>query len=181
KELAENGGDFEFIQFWVNAPARNKMDTPSYQPLTEEETIKIESKDGKVRVGLVAGEFMGHKGKITANSSLLVLRLDIQKGGKMQIPLPENYNAIIYQLDGNLIVNSTETTQAKDMVWFNNDGKFIEIEGKENTRAIILAGEPINEPLRTYGPFVMNTQTEIMEAMRDYQMGKMGVLIEEFE
>lgn len=181
KELAENGGDFEFIQFWVNAPAKNKMDTPSYQPLTEEETIKVVSEDGKVTVGLVAGEFMGNKGKIIANSPLMVLRLDIEKGGKMQIPLAENFNAFIYQLDGHIKLNSSTNAVAKDLVWFNNDGKFIEIEGKENTRAIILAGEPINEPLRTYGPFVMNTQSEIMEAMRDYQMGKMGVLIEEFE
>lgn len=181
KELAEHGGDFEFIQFWVNTPAKNKKDTPSYQPLTEEETINIVSEDGKIKVGLIAGKFMGQKGKINANSPLLVLRLDIEKGGKMQIPLPENYNAFIYQLDGNLLINTTENTQAKDLVWFNNDGKYIDIEGIENTRAIILAGEPINEPLRTYGPFVMNTQTEIMEAMRDYQMGKMGVLVEEFE
>jgi len=181
KELAENGGDFEFIQFWVNAPAKNKMDTPSYQPLTKEETINIVSEDGKIKVGLIAGEFMGQKGKIKANSPLLVLRLDIEKDGKMKIPIPENYNSFIYQLDGNLLINTTEKTQAKDLVWFNNDGKYIDIEGTENTRAIILAGEPINEPLRTYGPFVMNTQSEIMEAMRDYQMGKMGVLIEEFE
>ncbi|PLX14746.1 MAG: pirin family protein [Marinilabiliales bacterium] len=181
KEIAENGGMLEFIQFWVNAPAKHKMDIPSYQPLSAEETTKIISEDGKVKIGLVAGKLLGKSGKIKANSNLITLRIDIEKGGKMRIPLPENFNAFLYQLDGKLKINSSQETSIKQLTWFNNDGEFIELEGIENTRAILLSGEPINEKIATYGPFVMNTQTEIMEAMNDYQKGKMGVLIEEFE
>jgi hypothetical protein len=181
KELSEKGGVFEIIQFWVNAPAKNKMDPPSYQPLLKEETPRFMSEDKKTDIAVVAGEINGIKGPIETNSPLIVLRLTIEKGGTSTIPLPEHFNALLYQLDGVLLVNGDAETTSKDMIWFKNDGNNISIEGRENTRAIILAGEPIKEEITTYGPFVMNTQTEIMEAMRDYQMGKMGVLIEEFE
>lgn len=179
KEMAENGGEFELIQFWINAPAKHKMNLPSYQPLTKEETPIILS-DG-INIAVVAGELNGIKGKINSYSPLLALRLDISKGGKMEIPIPENYNAFLYQLDGSLKINNENNTITKDLTWFHNDGKSIHIEGLAETRAILLAGEPIDEEINSYGPFVMNTQTEIMQAMRDYQMGKMGILIEEFE
>lgn len=181
KSLAENGGVFEIIQFWVNAPAKNKMDPPSYQPLSKEETPVVLSSDKKIKMSIVAGELNGTIGPIRTYTPMLVLRIDIKKGGKTIIPIPEDYNAFIYQLDGSLKINNEHITAVKDLSWLNNDGKSIEIEGIEDTRAILLAGEPINEKITTYGPFVMNTQTEIMEAMRDYQKGKMGVLIEDFD
>ncbi len=181
KELAENGGEFEFIQFWVNAPAKNKMDEPSYQPLLKEDTPNFKSEDQKIDIAVVAGAINDIKGPIKTNSPLIVLRLTIEKGGKVTIPIPEDFNTLLYQLDGSLLINEKSKTKEKNMLWFRNDGKKITIEGIENTRAIILSGKPINEEITTYGPFVMNTQTEIMEAMRDYQMGKMGVLVEQFE
>lgn len=181
KEIAENGGEFEIIQFWVNAPAINKMDPPSYQPITKEETPEVISDDSKIKIGVVSGKFGGVSGNIKPYSPLLALRLNIQTGGKIKIPVPDNYNAFIYQLDGSLKIANDREAFAKDLTWFNNDGQYIEIEGIKNTRAILLAGEPINEKVISYGPFVMNTQTEIMQAMADYQKGSMGVLIEEFD
>lgn len=181
KSLAENGGVFEIIQFWVNAPAKNKMDPPSYQPLSKKETPVVLSSDKKIKISIVAGDLNGTTGPISTYTPMLVLRIDIKKRGKTIIPIPEDYNAFIYQLDGSLKINNEHITTVKDLSWLNNDGKSIEIEGIEDTRAILLAGEPINEKITTYGPFVMNTQTEIMEAMRDYQKGKMGVLIEDFD
>ena len=181
KEIAENGGEFEIIQLWVNAPAKNKMDPPSYQSLTKEDTPSVMSDDDKIEISIVAGEFNGIKGKIKPYTSLLAMRLNIEKGGKIKIPVPDNYNAFLYQLDGSLKIAGGNKTFAKDLTWFNNDGKDIEIEGIEDTRAILLGGEPINEKVISYGPFVMNTQSEIMQAMADYQKGAMGVLVEEFD
>lgn len=180
KHMAENGGDFEFIQFWANTPASRKMEPAKYQPLTAEKTPTFTSADGKVKAGIVAGKALGKEGPIELMTPMLVMRFDIQKGGKMEVDLPKNFNAFVYQLDGKLNFDGTTTTK-KDLTWFKNDGESIAFEGLEDTRAILLAGEPINEPLATYGPFVMNNQTQIMEALRDYQMGKMGVLIEEFD
>ena len=180
KELAENGGDFELIQFWANTPASRKMEPAKYQPLSAEDTPTITSDDGKVKAGVVAGETLGKTGPIELMTPMLVMRFDIEQGGKMKIPLSKDFNAFLYTLDGKLKIGERHVG-AKDLVWFNIDGGSIAFNGLETTRAILLAGEPINEPLATYGPFVMNTQTEIMEALRDYQMGKMGVLIEEFD
>jgi len=179
-ELAEEGGEFEIIQFWINAPAVHKMDEPNYQPLNKEETPVVLSDDGKIEVGVVAGEFKGKSSKISTYSPLQILRLEVEKDGEIEIPIPENYNALVYLLDGSLTINKSETANQKDMVWFNNDSTNIHIKGKETTRAILLAGEPIGEELATHGPFVMNTQREIMEAIRDYQSGKMGRLVETF-
>lgn len=182
KELAENGGELEFIQFWVNTPAANKMDEPSYQPLTKENTPAYSSADNKVKIQIVVGELNSIKGPVESNSPLLVLRLDIIRKGQINLAVPKEYNAMIYQLDGSLYVSETrKKTKAKDLIWFNNDADHIFVEANKDTRAILLAGMPINEKITTHGPFVMNTQTEIMEALRDYQMGKMGVLIEEFK
>ncbi|MCF8276243.1 MAG: pirin family protein [Flavobacteriales bacterium] len=181
KELAEAGGDFELIQFWANTPADRKMEPAKYQPLTAEKTPWITSEDGKVKAGVVAGETLGKTGPIELMTPMLVMRFEIGKDGKMEVPIPKDFNAIFYLLDGKLEVNGERHAGAKDLVWFKNDGESISFEGLEETRAILLAGEPINEPLATYGPFVMNNQTQIMEALRDYQMGKMGVLIEEFD
>lgn len=181
KDIAENGGEFEIIQLWVNVPAKNKMDSPSYLPLTKEETPSVISNGSKIEVSIVTGEFNGVIGKIKPYTSLIALRLVIKKGGKIKIPIPDNYNTFLYQLDGSLKIAGGTDTFAKDLSWFNNDGQYVEIEGIENTRAILMAGEPINEKVISYGPFVMNTQTEIMQAMADYQKGSMGILIEQYD
>lgn len=181
KDLAENGGDFELIQFWANTPANRKLEPAKYQPLTAEKTPSITSEDGKVKAGVVAGETLGKTGPIELMTPMLVMRFEIWKGGKMEVPIPKDFNAIFYLLDGKAEINGERHAGAKDLVWFKNDGESFSFEGLEETRAILLAGAPINEPLATYGPFVMNNQTQIMEALRDYQMGKMGVLIEEFD
>ncbi len=178
KKLAEEGGELEFIQFWVNAPSENKMDAAFYKPISAAETPTIENNNYSIQV--VCGEYEGVKGIVEYYSPLVLLRGDIKSSAELRINLDPAFNTIIYQLDGSLSVNGKDT-EAKDMVWFNQDGAEIEMIAKEDTRFIVLAGEPINEPMRTYGPFVMNTQTEIMEAIKDSQIGKMGVLIEEFE
>lgn len=181
KELAEKGGRFELIQFWVNAPAKNKMDQPNFQPLQSEETPWVVSKDGKVKTGVIAGEFEGKKSSIEPYSPMLILRFELLAGGKLTVPIPKSYNALIYQLDGELQVNGSKETKAKDLVWFENDGDIITLEAKRDTRVILLSGEPINEKIVSYGPFVMNTEKEIMDAIRDYQTGKIGYLTEKFD
>ena len=180
KKLAEEGGEFEIIQFWVNTPAKYKMEQPSYQPLSKEETPVYYTEDGKAKIFVVAGNYKNIEGKISAKSSLTTLRMEMEENSSVNFTIPADYNTLIYLLDGELTINDSEQAKAKDLIWFDNDGEVkIKISANKNSRAILLAGEPLNEEVASYGPFVMNTQTEIMEAMRDAQMGKMGVLIEE--
>ena len=181
KELAQNGGLFEIIQFWVNVPSAHKMAKPYYKPLRGKDTPVFYSDDKKVQIGLVAGAIGEHKGPVDTQSPLTIARVTVQKGGEMTIPLNPTHNMLVYQLDGKLEINGEIEGNVKEMHWFDTDGEAISIKGLEDTRFIILGGEPINEPLATYGPFVMNTQSELMTAMRDYQEGKMGVLNETFD
>ncbi len=179
KELAEKGGDFELIQFWLNVPAKNKMEQPVYTAITKEDTPVFTSEDGKVKVGVVSGNFKNLKGIVDHFIPVTVLRFDFEKDGEIEFDIPSNQNTLMYLLNGELLINDSEKVEGKNLVWFENNDTKIKIKANETTRAILLAGEPINEEVVSYGPFVMNNQTQIMQALRDAQMGKMGVLIEE--
>ncbi|MBO6515780.1 MAG: pirin family protein [Bacteroidia bacterium] len=177
RDLAENGGEVEFIQFWVNAPSDKKMEQAFYKPISKEDTPLVEGPKSKIWV--VSGEFNGTKGAAPTYSPQTLLRGELEAGGEVTIPLPKNYNALLYLLDGGLVASGKELRR-KDMAVFYNDGEEIRITASENTRFMLLSGEPLNEAVMSYGPFVMTNETEILEALRDSQMGKMGVLIEEF-
>lgn len=173
--LAEKGGTQEIIQFWVNSPAKNKMDAATYLPLSKDETPLYQSKG--VNIGVVAGEFRGLIGPAKTLSPMMLLRGEVHSGHSMDITTKEEYNTLLYLLDGTLEVNG-KIVSTKDLVWFEREGENIHIIAQEDTRFILLSGKPIGEKIKSYGPFVMNTQTEILQALRDAQMGKMGVLIE---
>ena len=177
-DLVENGGQQEFIQFWVNTPAKYKMEAPYYLPLTAEDTPKI-TKEG-AEISVVAGTFEGINGPAKTYSPQTLLRINAKEDTVLQLPLPKTYNALIYILNGTLDVNGSSVT-TKDMVWFKNDGDFIDLKVKVSSRFIILSGAPLAEPVTSYGPFVMNTQEEIQAALFDFQNGKMGALKESFE
>ncbi len=177
KALAEQGGEVELIQFWVNAPSEHKMKAAFYQPISKEETPVVVAEHAKIWV--VSGEFKGVKGVAPTYTPQTLLRGSLEASGKLTIPIPASYNTLLYLLDGALSVNGKNLVR-KDMAVFKQDGTEIELEAQEDTRFIVLSGEPIGEPVVSYGPFVMTNQTEIMEAVRDAQIGKMGVLIETF-
>lgn len=180
KTLAENGGDFEIIQFWMNAPAKYKMDDPSYQPLSLEDTPVIKSDDGLSEIYLVAGELADKKGPIHPNSKVQILRSNLQENGEFNIEVPSEFNSLIYMLNGEIEIGD-QKIEGKKMIHFNNDGTSIAVKALKETRLIVLSGAPIKEELSTYGPFVMNTEDEIRQAIIDYQSGKMGILTEEFD
>lgn len=177
--LAEKGGHFEIIQFWVNTPAKHKMDAPSYQPLKQEDTPVHKTSDGLVQFSLVAGEAFGLKGKVHGQSPLLCARIHAQADGSIDVPVPAGYNALIYVLNGS-VQSDAQQLKTKDMAVYDTSGS-IGLNFKEDTRLILLAGEPINEPVVSYGPFVMNSEQEIMQAIQDYQSGAMGELVEKFD
>ena len=174
----ENGGDQEFIQFWVNTPSKYKMEAPYYLPITDEDTPKIIEK--RAEIAVVAGTYKTVKGPARVYSPQTLLRVKAEKHAKLHVALPKTYNTLLYVLNGELFINEKKTSP-KDMVWFENDGGSIHIESLEQSNFIILSGEPINENVSAYGPFVMNSKDEINQAVLDYQNGKMGVLQERFE
>lgn len=178
KAFVKNGGDLEGIQLWLNLPAKDKMMTPNYQHLEKEQIPKIFSKDKKVRLNVIAGHQQNEVGLINTQTQVNVFTANANENGEMEIEIPENHQSLLYLLDGEIIVNTTEVlTKGKhQMVTFNQDGNTIKFKAIKESTVLILSGEPINEKVTQYGPYVMNTQTEILEAMRDYQQGKMGFL-----
>jgi hypothetical protein len=173
------GGRQELIQLWINTPAKHKMDQPMYFPVTADEAPVVKSEDGLVTGRVFAGELLGIKGPVPSQTIVNAATLMFTAGGSIIIPIPQTHNAFIYLLDGKLSVESFGLVEGLHLVHFENNGEVITLTAKEDSRVLLLSGEPLNEKVVSYGPFVMNTQSEILEAMRDYQMGKMGVLIED--
>ncbi len=178
KEFVKKGGDLEGIQLWLNLPAKYKMMTPNYQHLEDEQIPKLFSDDKKIQLNVVAGNQKGVVGNIKTQTAVNVFTANAAENGQIEIEIPENHQSLIYLLDGEILVNDTAVLQkaANQMVTFNQDGNTVKFEAKAKSTLLILSGEPINEKVTQYGPYVMNTQTEILEAMRDYQQGKMGYL-----
>jgi len=121
-ELAQQGGMQEIIQFWVNTPAKFKMEKPYYLPLSEEETPTIEEENYKIQI--VAGEYKGIKGPAKTFSPMLLLRGEINADGTAEFEIPSHFNTLMYLLDGELEVNG-KSAQSKDLIWFNNDGEIL--------------------------------------------------------
>lgn len=178
KEFVKKGGDLEGIQLWLNLPAKDKMMTPNYQHLEDEQIPKVFSKDEKVQLNIIAGNQKGVYGNITTQTSVNVFTANADEGGTIEIEIPKNHQSLIYLLDGEILVNDVAILKKGEnqMVTFHQDGSLIQFKAKSKSTLLILSGEPINEKVTQYGPYVMNTQTEILEAMRDYQQGKMGHL-----
>lgn len=181
KEFAEKGGEQEIIQIWVNTPHKFKMDQPNYQALQLEDIPKIELGKNHGSIQVIAGNYQNKKGPAKTKSDLIILRGDFNAGAEYAFIIPEAYNLLFYVLDGSIEIEKYASVPGLNMVVFKNDGDTVKIKTDQSTRFIVLAGIPLNEHVESYGPFVMSTQTEIMQAMRDYQMGKMGMLIEEFD
>lgn len=172
KEFSEKGGRFHGIQLWINTPKAHKMDPPQYQPITKEEIVLIE-KEG-VEFRLVSGTYNGKKGP--ANSDIFTAMLRMKEASDFTFNFPQTNNVAFYVLEGELKINDKGFAKQHDLIAFDNESAEIILKANSNATLLLMAGEPINEPLVTHGPFVMNTETEIMEAMRDYQQGKMGFL-----
>jgi hypothetical protein len=178
KEFVKKGGDLEGIQLWLNLPAKDKMMPPNYQHLEDEQIPKVFSDDKKVQLNIIAGNQNAASGLIKTQTSVNVFTANADEGGMLEIEIPATHQSLIYVLEGEIVVNNTDVLKKGEnqMIVFNQDGNTIQFEAKQKSTLLILSGEPINEKITQYGPYVMNTQTEILEAMRDYQQGKMGYL-----
>jgi quercetin 2,3-dioxygenase len=169
-------GEMEIIQLWINSPARHKMDSPTYHPLTPEATPAHVSPDRLVTLHVVAGELAGVKGPIRTLTPINAATIEARRGGQIEIVLPPAHNAFLYLLDGALRFADGTTAAGLHQAVFNNDGDGVQFEAIEDTRALLMSGLPIGEAIVSRGPFVMNTDAEIRAAYTDYRNGEMGVV-----
>jgi len=178
KAFVERGGVLEGIQLWLNLPAAKKMMPANYQHVKGEVMPEIVSKDGKVRVRNVAGVYKDSQGLIQTQTEVTALMVDVEVAGEDEILLNKDESSLLYLIHGDVVVNDTEVLSLNEnqLLVFNSDGDRIAVKASRQSKLLILSAQPIAESVASYGPYVMNTQTEIMEAMRDFQAGKMGYL-----
>ncbi|NNF35040.1 MAG: pirin family protein [Saprospiraceae bacterium] len=176
KEWVEEGGQLELIQLWVNLPSHLKMSQPRYQGFQEEDIPTIEINNGKSTINVIAGTLMGRKGPVDSVTGIHASTITIKAESELVLDLIPEHNTVVYQIEGKALINDQESA-AYNLSHFPDHYENISIKAEEYSRFLVVSGEPINEPVTQHGPFVMNNQTEILEAMRDYQMGKMGILI----
>jgi redox-sensitive bicupin YhaK (pirin superfamily) len=169
----------ELIQLWINTPADKKMDQPDYKHVPLDQMVRFQSEDSKIENKLITGSYQSLTGPFPTKTEQLIIWSEGNTFGSETYVIPTGFNTAIYLIKGTLFVKGHGLVDAENLIYFHTENANVQLEIKEdNTQFLILSGKPINENVQQHGPFVMNNETEILEAMRDYQMGKMGILIE---
>lgn len=173
----ELGGNMHIIQIWMNLPSSLKMTEPTYQGFEADDLIHIPIENNKGILHLISGVYDSNNGPAKSITNLFVAWLDIKAGGKFSMHIPKDHNTMLYLVNGNLLVNNTEAA-GHSLLHLDKEAGEIEITAMEDSIILLGHGMPYNEPIVAQGSFVMNTDTQILEAMRDYRMGKMGFWVE---
>ncbi len=175
ESYSKTGGLFQMVQLWVNLPAKYKMTTPKYQEISTDKMSRYNLEDGKSYIELIAGEYKGLKGPASTFTPVHVYNARLKKGASADFRFPASYNTGMLVLEGTALINGS-LADTDHFILFKNDGEEISIQANEDTIVLILSGEPINEPIAQYGPFLMNTWEELEQAISDVSAGKFGVL-----
>lgn len=171
-EFARRGGPLHMMQLWVNLPRKDKRAAPGYQALQSTQIPEV-ALPGGGHVRVVAGEYAGTRGPARTFTRITMLDVRLRAGETLSIPLPASYNALAVVADGRVTSGST-AAKAGELLLFANDGPSLTLNAAEDTHVILLAGEPIKEPIVQHGPFVMNEIEEIERAIQDVEAGKFG-------
>jgi quercetin 2,3-dioxygenase len=171
ENFTREGGKMHMMQLWVNLPKKDKTAPPGYQPIPASRIPVIALPGGAVRV--IAGEYGGERGPAKTFTPITMLDVNLSAGARVEVPLPASYNVLAVVAKGRVSA-AGRPAGAGELLLFGADGEAIELVASEEAHVIVLAGEPIREPIVQYGPFVMNTVQEIQQAMLDVSRGKFG-------
>lgn len=171
--FTKRGGILEMVQLWINLPAKDKMSSPRYQEILDRQIPNV-ALDGGGTIRVIAGEYDGVQGPARTFTPIMVLDLRLRASGHAEVSLPDGHAGLVVVLHGKAILNDSDAAGEAELAIFEREGEGVLIEAKEDAVVLILSGEPINEPVVSYGPFVMNTQEQIRQAISDYQRGRLG-------
>ncbi|NYT70044.1 pirin family protein [Pusillimonas noertemannii] len=172
--FARQGGQLEMAQLWVNLPAKDKMSDPGYQTILNRDIPSVELPEGAGRVRVIAGEFGGHRGPARTFTPMDVWDVRLNRGGATRFDTKPGHTLALVVLHGTVLVNGTQVARQGQWVQFGHEGEGLEIEANNDATLLVLAGEPIDEPVVGHGPFVMNSDAEILEAFEDFNSGRFG-------
>lgn len=176
QDFTKNGGTLQMVQLWVNLRAQDKSAAPGYQTLLAAQIPKVALPQDAGTVRVIAGEFDGRKGAAKTFTLINVWDVNLRAGKSAELPLPDGHTTTFLVLSGVVSVNSERDAHEGDLAIFAPAGAGITVTAKADAKLLVMAGEPIDEPVVGHGPFVMNTRAEIEQAFADYQLGRMGEL-----
>ncbi|WEJ85962.1 pirin family protein [Kluyvera intermedia] len=173
-EFARRGGELKMIQLWVNLPAKNKMTAPGYQSIEAAAipTVRLPESNGSLRV--IAGHYQDAVGPASTFSPLNVWDVQLAQDNEFSFEQPEGWSTALVVLEGSVTVNGSATAQEAQLVVLSQQGQRVHLHASSDAKVLVLAGAPIDEPIVGYGPFVMNSKTEIDAAIRDFNSGRFG-------
>lgn len=174
-EFSKKGGIFHMVQLWVNLPKDKKMIEPKYQPLLKEEMGVLKLDNDKGEISIIAGEVKGVNGPANTFTNINLYNINLKNYGNTTLSEPQNFNTAILILKGEVKVNEDKICKEGDFIVFENgEGEILLESFTEESLFLVLSGEPINEPVVSHGPFVMNTLGEILDAYEDFRNNKFG-------
>jgi len=176
KNFGKKGGEMQMVQLWVNLPAKDKMTTPKYQNLNKNDLTKVELENNVGSIHIIAGTFEKNKGPASTFSPLSLFNVHLNKGKGTSFSFDKNHNTGLLVIKGSITVNNIEKAPTNHFVLFENHGKEFTIRADEDATILVLSGKPLDEPIASYGPFVMNTNEEIKQTIDDFNSGKFGYL-----
>lgn len=176
KDFARKGGTIEMVQLWVNLPAKDKMAAPGYQTLLNKDIPVVPLADNAGQVRVIAGNYGGHAGPAHTFSPINVWDMKLHAGHTTTLQVQEGHTLAVVMLHGAILVNGEQIVRETQMVLLDRAGDSITIEANNDVSLLVLSGEPIDEPIVGYGPFVMNSEAEIQQAFRDFNSGQFGAM-----
>lgn len=176
QSFTRTGGPFRMVQLWVNLPGKDKMTSAGYQSITDADIPVVELKQGAARVRVIAGEFAGTKGPARTFSPVNLWDVRLGRDSDVTLELPEGHTAMVAVLSGHVTINGSDRAGEGEIVRFERDGTTAGLHADADAMLLVLTGEPINEPVVGYGPFVMNNEAEIRKAIDDFNSGRFGTV-----
>ena len=171
-DFTRRGGPLEMVQLWVNLPARDKRAAPGYQHLAKTDIPEVELPDGAGHLRVIAGEYAGHRGPARTFTPVDVWDLKLKAGADLELTVPEGHTLALVVLRGLIRANGSQPVREAQMALYHREGSSFSITADSDATVLLLAGEPIDEPIAGYGPLVMNTKDEIREAIDDFNSGR---------
>lgn len=173
-EFTRTGGELKMIQLWVNLPAKDKMAAPGYQSITADLIPRVALADNAGHVRVIAGHYADASGPAHTFSPLNVWDMQLTQGHDISLRQPAGWSTALVVLEGEVRVNDAENAREGQLVVLSQQGETLHLSATADARVLLLAGEPLGEPIVGYGPFVMNSKTQIAEAVRDFNSGRFG-------
>lgn len=173
-EFSRRGGTLDMVQLWVNLPAQDKMGAPGYQTLLDAQIPSVELPDGAGRVRVIAGRFDNHAGPARTHTPMDVWDIRLRQGHHAELPVADGRTLALVVLKGSVRINGSQPVGEAQLVTFDRSGEDVFVDADSDATVLLLSGEPIDEPVVGYGPFVMNSQAEIAQAVNDFNSGRFG-------